>query len=70
VKEFLSQNDVEFTYVDITSSMRNLRDFLRYRDSHPAFAEVREKNRVGVPCIVIEDGEKILFGKPDLTELA
>lgn len=49
--------------------MRNLRSFLHYRDNHPAFDEIKEKGRVGLPCIVINDGEKIIFGKPDLDEL-
>lgn len=69
MKEFLSQNNVEFTYVEITESMRTLKAFLHYRDNHPAFVEIKEAGRVGLPCIVINDGEKILFGQPDLAEL-
>ncbi len=69
MKEVLSQNDVQFTYIDITESMSNLRAFLKYRDHHAAFTEVREVGRVGVPCTVINDGEKIIFGQPDLDEL-
>lgn len=69
MKEFLSQNNVEFTYIEVTESMRTLKAFLHYRDNHPAFAEVRKAGRVGLPCIVINDGEKILFGKPELTDL-
>jgi len=69
VKEFLSQNNVEFTYVEITESMGNLRAFLQYRDNHEAFAEVRKVGRVGLPCIVINDGEKLIFGQPELSDL-
>lgn len=50
--------------------MANLKAFLKYRDNHPAFAEVRQVSRVGVPCIVINEGERIIFGQPDLKELA
>ncbi len=42
---------------------------LKYRDNDPRFAEVREGGRVGVPCTVVNDGEKIIFGQPDLNEL-
>lgn len=69
MKEFLSQNNVEFTFVEITESMATLRAFLQYRDNHPAFEEVKSAGRVGLPCIVINDGEKLIFGKPDLEEL-
>lgn len=69
MKEVLSQNGVEFTYIDITASMSNLRAFLKYRDSHPQFAEVRQVGRVGVPCCVINEGERLIFGQPDLQEL-
>lgn len=69
MKEFLSQNNVEFTYVNITESMANLKAFFKYRDNDPRFAEVREGGRVGVPCTVVNDGEKIIFGQPDLEEL-
>jgi len=70
VKEFLSQNNVEFTYVDICESMASLKAFLKYRDNHAAYAEVRQVGRVGIPCIVKNDGEQVIFGQPDLNELA
>lgn len=69
MKEFLSQNNVAYTFVEITESMANLRAFLRYRDNHPAFAEVRQSGRVGIPCLVVGDDEKFIFGVPDLAEL-
>ena len=69
MKEFLSQNNVEFSFVEITESMGSLRAFLHYRDNHPAFEDVRKSGRVGLPCIVINDGEKLIFGQPDLSEL-
>lgn len=69
MKEFLSHHNVSFTYIDMTDSMMNLKAFLKYRDAHPAFEEVRKAGRVGLPCTVINDGEKIIFGQPDLTEV-
>lgn len=69
MKEFLSHHNVNFTYIDMTDSMMNLKAFLKYRDTHPAFEEVRNAGRVGLPCTVVNDGEKIIFGQPDLTEL-
>lgn len=68
MKEALSQADIKFAYVDISSGMLPLKQFLKYRDTRPEFNEIREKGRVGLPCLVIkeEDGqERILFSLPD-----
>lgn len=41
--------------------MLNLKRFLKLRDLAPEFKEIKENGRVGLPCIVINNGEKILF---------
>lgn len=41
--------------------MLNLKRFLKYRDNYSEFQEIKDTGRVGLPCIVINDGEKILF---------
>lgn len=69
MKEFLSKNDVKFAYIDITESMLNLKMYLKYRDNRPEFEEIKKAGRVGIPLIVINDGEKLIFDKPDLDEL-
>lgn len=47
-----------------------MKKFLKYRDTRPEFDEIKEAGRVGLPCIVIDDGEKIIFGPPaDLSVL-
>ena len=60
-KEILSENGVQYLYLDITENMLNLKRFLKYRDNAPEFKEIKEAGRVGLPCIVIEKGERILF---------
>jgi len=69
MKEFLSKNGVEFEYIDITDSMRNLRIYLKLRDSRPEFDEIKRMGRVGIPFIMINNGEKLIFGQPEITEL-
>jgi glutaredoxin-related protein len=70
MKEFLSTNNINFVFVDISENMLNLKTFLKYRDSRPEFEEIRKKGRVGIPFIVINNGEKFIFDeKPDLDEL-
>ena len=65
VKEALSQAGITFAYVDITTGMLPLKQFLKYRDTREEFREIKEKNRVGLPCLVINKGEQILFSLPE-----
>ena len=65
VKEALSQADIKFAYVDISSGMLPLKQFLKYRDHRAEFDPIKEKGQVGVPCIVVNDGEQILFSIPE-----
>lgn len=60
-KEYLSKNNIKYLYLDITENMLNLKRFLKYRDNYPEFQEIKDSGIVGLPCIVINDGEKILF---------
>lgn len=60
-KEFLSEKEIEFIYLDITENMLNLKRFLKFRDEAPEFKEIKEAGRVGLPCIVIGNGEEIIF---------
>jgi len=69
MKVFLEENGVEFSYVDITSSMGSLREFLKYRDTSAAFEEVKARGAVGVPCTVINDGEKVIVGTVALEDV-
>jgi Glutaredoxin-related protein len=69
MKEFLSNNNVKFVYLDITENMFNLKTYLKYRDTRPEFDEIKKNGRVGVPLIVINNGERLIFDKPDINEL-
>lgn len=65
-KEFLSNHNIKYLYLDISEGMLNLKRFLKYRDNYDAFKEIRELGRVGIPCIVVNDGEQILFDYNEL----
>lgn len=59
-KENLDAHGVSYEYIDINQSMRNLKSFLKLRDSLPQFAPVKELGAVGIPAIVREDGSVTL----------
>ena len=50
------KNDSRFELIDISKHIRNLKQFLKLRDSHPAFDKVKKQGAVGIPCFLLEDG--------------
>ena len=56
VKARLSGNP-DFEIIDIGEHVMNLKEFIRLRDSSPAFDSVRANGSVGIPCFVSEDGQ-------------
>lgn len=65
-KEYLSEQNVEFLYLDIMENMRNLKIFLKYRDNHSEFDQVKKSGSIGIPCIVVNRGEEIIFDYNEL----
>ena len=56
----LKEANVEFEYLDFADDLGNLKAFLRIRDREPIFASVREQGKIGIPCLVSEDGSVAL----------
>ena len=56
VKTRLSGNP-DFEIIDIGEHVRNLKAFIRLRDSSPAFDFVKVNGSIGIPCFVSEDGQ-------------
>ena len=54
------KDDPGYELVDIGQQARSLKEFLVLRDNHPAFAKVRERGNIGIPCFVKEDGSVII----------
>jgi len=65
VKEALSKAGIKYLEQDITTGMGPLKQFLKYRDTRPEFEDIKAAGRVGLPCLVINKGEQILFGLPE-----
>ena len=62
LKQWLGEHPEKggWTWVDITESTQNLKDFLAVRDKNHVFDEVRSAGNIGIPCFVMENGEVLL----------
>ena len=47
---------VAYEYLDFADDLRNLKAFLALRDQEKVFEEVRAEGKIGIPCILREDG--------------
>ena len=56
----LYKDNLEYELIDICQQARSLKEFIVMRDSHPAFAKVRERGSIGIPCFVKEDRTVII----------
>jgi len=55
----LDRAGVAYEYLDFSDSLLNLKEFLVLREnSH--FDEIRAEGKIGIPCIVKEDGSLTL----------
>lgn len=60
MKDELDKRNVRYLYLDITENLANLKKFLKFRED-PAFDSVKKNGSIGIPAMVINDGEKIIF---------
>ncbi len=57
LKENLDQNKIEYDFVEILESLRNLGAFLALRDSDPVFDHLKAVRDIGVPALVDDNGK-------------
>lgn len=55
-KNNLDADAIPYEFIDITSAIPKLKEFLNLRDHDPVFDQVRKNGSVGIPAIVKEDG--------------
>ena len=60
---------IEYDYVDVCTSVKELKEFLQLRDSDPIFNIVKEKKSVGIPAIIKEDQSVTLDWESIITDL-
>ncbi|MGN0998294.1 MAG: hypothetical protein ACI4PO_01920 [Faecousia sp.] len=64
----LDRAEVPYEYLDFGENLQNLKDFLALRDSLPIFKEVKENRKIGIPCILREDGSVALEWGPYVSQ--
>ncbi|WP_236660268.1 hypothetical protein [Isachenkonia alkalipeptolytica] len=47
--------------------MKNLKIFLAYRDKDPFFDPIKEQGSVGIPTVMIGEGEAFYLGYPGMS---
>ncbi|MCR4781277.1 MAG: glutaredoxin [Lachnospiraceae bacterium] len=47
---------IEYEFFDVMGSLKNLKQFLIYRDSEPVFDRLKAINDIGIPACIDEDG--------------
>ncbi|MCR5076608.1 MAG: glutaredoxin-related protein [Prevotella sp.] len=50
------KGDDRYQVIDIGEHVRNLKEFLRLRDTSAVFDEAKQMGYAGIPCFVLEDG--------------
>ena len=65
IKEQVLGNE-KYQVIDIGQHIRNLKEFLKLRDSYPIFDSIRKTGSIGIPCFVKDDGGEIIISfSPD-----
>lgn len=59
VVDKLNEMKIEYTGVNITNSLAELKEFLQLRDQNELFNEVKKNNKIGIPTLSI-DGKLVL----------
>ena len=57
MKERLEAQQIRYSFVDILDSLGKLKMFLKYRDALPEFEKVRAGGGIGIPFLLVNDGE-------------
>ena len=55
-REELDKAGITYEFLDFGENLQNLKDFLKIRDGNPLFEAARREGKIGIPCIVREDG--------------
>ena len=52
-----------YTFLEFSDDLKNLKEFLKIRDTSPIFEAVKREGKIGIPCVVYDDGSVCLTWK-------
>lgn len=56
----LEKAKISYVFLDFRDDLRFLKEFLSIRDTQDIFSEVKKNGKIGIPCIISEDGKVML----------
>ncbi|MDG2950078.1 hypothetical protein [Exercitatus varius] len=56
----LERLNIDVEKVDMVGNPVGLKAFLKLRDNHPAFETVKQNGYIGIPALVLENGDVVL----------
>ena len=59
----LNAAGIAYTFCDFADELKYLKEFLKIREEQPIFDEVKREGKIGIPCLVYEDGTVCLHWK-------
>ena len=59
----LDDAGMAYTFCEFSDNLLYLKEFLKIRDTDPAFEAVKREGKIGIPCFVHEDGTVSLTWK-------
>ena len=55
-REELDGSGIPYEFLDFSEKLSNLKEFLKIRDENPMFESLHADGKIGIPCIVRENG--------------
>ena len=47
---------ISYTFCEFSENLAYLKEFLKLRDNHVVFESVKAEGKIGIPCLVHDDG--------------
>lgn len=58
--EELDKRKIDYIYKDFSKDTKNLKEFLKFRDTKDLFEQKRISGEIGIPCFELPDGSLTL----------
>ncbi len=56
----LDKREIPYIYKDFSQDTKNLKEFLKFRDTRDLFEQKKKNGEIGIPCFELPDGSLTL----------